>query len=118
MLFVLHTVQGVSVVTRPVSQLARLTRFAFNLAQSGFESLAESPPDFPYPSSNEKHDFNKSCFSRAGVQGLEPRYSGPKPDVLPLDDTPIFYAFSYAAIAYHTYNIFSALSIPSLKNIV
>lgn len=25
----------------------------------------------------------------AGVQGLEPRYSGPKPDVLPLDDTPI-----------------------------
>jgi len=28
-------------------------------------------------------------FTRAGVQGLEPRYSGPKPDVLPLDDTPM-----------------------------
>lgn len=25
----------------------------------------------------------------AGGQGLEPRYSGPKPDVLPLDDPPI-----------------------------
>lgn len=25
----------------------------------------------------------------AGVQGLEPQYSGPKPDVLPLDDTPM-----------------------------
>lgn len=24
----------------------------------------------------------------AGGQGLEPRYSGPKPDVLPLDDPP------------------------------
>ncbi len=24
--------------------------------------------------------------SRAAGQGLEPRYSGPKPDVLPLDD--------------------------------
>ena len=31
-----------------------------------------------------KQDF----FAFAGVQGLEPRYSGPKPDVLPLDDTP------------------------------
>ncbi len=26
----------------------------------------------------------------AGIQGFEPRYSGPKPDVLPLDDIPIF----------------------------
>ncbi len=33
-------------------------------------------------------------FAFAGVQGLEPRYSGPKPDVLPLDDTPIFSVFS------------------------
>ena len=33
--------------------------------------------------------FNKiSLLYKAGVQGLEPRYSGPKPDVLPLDDTP------------------------------
>ena len=27
----------------------------------------------------------------AGVQGLEPRSTGPKPGVLPLDDTPIIY---------------------------
>lgn len=25
-----------------------------------------------------------------GVRGFEPPFSGPKPDVLPLDDTPIF----------------------------
>lgn len=25
----------------------------------------------------------------AGVKGLEPLLSGPKPDVLPLDDTPV-----------------------------
>lgn len=31
-----------------------------------------------------------ALFLFAGVHGLEPRYSGPKPDVLPLDDTPIF----------------------------
>jgi hypothetical protein len=34
----------------------------------------------------------------AGVQGLEPRYSGPKPDVLPLDDTPIFLLFVIRAL--------------------
>ncbi len=28
-------------------------------------------------------------FLRAGGLGLEPRYSGPKPDVLPLDDPPM-----------------------------
>ena len=26
----------------------------------------------------------------AGVQGLEPRLPGPKPGVLPLDDTPFY----------------------------
>lgn len=26
----------------------------------------------------------------AGAPGLEPRYTGPEPVVLPLDDTPIF----------------------------
>ena len=25
----------------------------------------------------------------AGEQGLEPRFSGPEPDVLPLDDSPL-----------------------------
>ena len=32
-----------------------------------------------------------SFFLKAGEQGLEPRYSGPKPDVLPLDDSPMCY---------------------------
>lgn len=36
-----------------------------------------------YPSKNTPSVF-------AGVQGLEPRLTGPKPGVLPLDDTPIF----------------------------
>ncbi len=35
---------------------------------------------------------------RAGVQGLEPRYPGPKPGVLPLDDTPVL-----RTILRHTY---------------
>jgi hypothetical protein len=26
------------------------------------------------------------------MQGLEPQYSGPKPDVLPLDDIPNYYS--------------------------
>jgi hypothetical protein len=31
----------------------------------------------------------KPSFSFAGVQGLGPQFFGPKPNVLPLDDTPI-----------------------------
>ncbi len=40
----------------------------------------------------------------AGRLGLEPRYSGPKPDVLPLDDLPIEarISFSYIKIKQNT----------------
>ncbi len=34
----------------------------------------------------------------AGIQGFEPRYSGPKPDVLPLDDIPIYLYFKASVL--------------------
>lgn len=39
--------------------------------------------------------MSKNINVKAGEQGLEPRYSGPKPDVLPLDDSPIFCCSQY-----------------------
>ncbi len=41
--------EGISVVTRPVSQLAGLFRFAHNPAQSGFESRVKCLPDILLP---------------------------------------------------------------------
>ena len=34
----------------------------------------------------------QGAFSQAGGQGIEPRFFGPKPNVLPLDDPPFFLA--------------------------
>ena len=65
--------------------------------ENPFESLTHSVPHCAYLQLvTEKTTFkSKVVFSeQAGVQGFEPRYSGPKPDVLPLDDTPIYFALS------------------------
>ncbi len=36
-------------------------------------------------------DQKRKNQKMAGVQGFEPRLDGPKPPVLPLDDTPIIF---------------------------
>ena len=41
--------EGISPLTGAVPQLARLMRFAFNLAQSGFESHVKCLPDISLP---------------------------------------------------------------------
>lgn len=63
----------------------------------------------------------KAVFSRATGLGLEPRYSGPKPDVLPLDD-PVSYVYRFERkrnnaakpwlLAYHKVHFFSAFYTP------
>lgn len=46
---------------------------------------------FPVRTSNGKaRKFFRTCgLPIAGGQGIEPRFFGPKPNVLPLDDPPI-----------------------------
>ena len=45
-------------------------------------------------SAQKKHRHETGAFSmRAARQGLEPRYHGPKPCVLPLDDRAIFFFY-------------------------
>jgi hypothetical protein len=87
--FVFAWVQGTSPLTGAVHLLDIL--FASSkICSKAFRVLDGKSPRLSLPQIYEKHSSYELCFSRAGVQGLEPRYSGPKPDVLPLDDTPIF----------------------------
>lgn len=72
-------IQGTSPVTGAVQVVAIFNKIAGNL----FESLLESLPDFPYPSSNEKHS-QKAVFFSSWLSGFRTCVARQHKDIIQL----------------------------------